>query len=95
MNKHESSRSIHDQQAWLAARELSSFIAAVTELHGAEQSRLAASDWLDEFERMHAAPQLDVRGLRAVTIAASARLATRMNVGVNRRRQPDTLATEG
>jgi len=53
MDEHESfSNSIYEEQTYLAERELSSFIAAVTELYGPEQARLSEKDWLDESELM-------------------------------------------
>ena len=73
------SDSIFDEQVRLAERELSSFLAAVTELHGPAQARLSAEDWLDESELMDSAPRSEARNWRAVTIAASARLANRIN----------------
>lgn len=64
----------------LAQRELSSCIAAVTKLYGPEQARLAPEDWLDESELMDSPPRSEARNWRAVTIAASARLANRVSV---------------
>lgn len=82
MNEHEPfSNSIYEEQTQLAERELSSFIAAVTELYGQEQARLSAEDWLDESNLMDSPPRSEVRDWRGVTIAAAARLATRVNVG--------------
>ena len=63
----------------LAERELGAFISAVTELFGFEQARLAAEDWLDELSLMEALPGLTSRDWRLITIAASARLANRVN----------------
>ena len=63
----------------LAERELGAFIRAVTELFGSEQARLAAEDWLDELALMEALPGLTSRDWRLITIAASARLANRVN----------------
>jgi hypothetical protein len=81
MNERDSfSDSIYEQQAHLAERELSAYIAAVTELYGREQARLSAEDWLDESELMDSPPRSEERNWRAVTIAASARLADRVNV---------------
>ena len=74
------SDSIYEEQARLAERELSSFIAAVTELYGPEQARLSAQDWLDESELMDSPPRSEVRDWRVVTVAASARLADRVTV---------------
>jgi len=73
------SDSIYEQQTHLADRELYSFIAAVTEIYGPEQARLSAEDWLDEAVLMDSPPQSEIRDWRSVTIAASARLATRVN----------------
>ena len=55
----------------------SSFIAAVTELYGPEEATLSANEWLDESELMDSPPRSEMRDWRAVTIAASARLADR------------------
>jgi hypothetical protein len=63
----------------MAQRELGSFISAVTELFGSEQARLAAEDWLDELVLMESLPGLTSRDWRLITIAASARLANRVN----------------
>jgi hypothetical protein len=63
----------------MAERELGAFISAVTELFGSEQARLAAEDWLDELALMEAMPGLTSRDWRSITIAASARLANRVN----------------
>jgi hypothetical protein len=80
MNEHESfSNSIYDEQAHLAERELSAFIIAVTERFGPEQARASTQDWLDEAEIIHSAPRSTSRGWRSVTIAASARLAGRID----------------
>jgi hypothetical protein len=64
----------------LAERELASFIGAVTELFGPEQALSSADDWLDESELMNSPPRSTNRDWRAVTIAASARLASRLTV---------------
>jgi hypothetical protein len=63
----------------IAERELGAFISAVTELFGSEQAGLAAEDWLDELVLMETLPGLTSRGWRLITIAASARLANRVN----------------
>jgi hypothetical protein len=74
MNEHDSfSDSIYEEQMQLADRELSSFIAAVT------QAVVSAQDWLDESELMDSPPRSKERDWRAVTIAAAARLADRVN----------------
>ena len=72
-------------QIHLAERELASFIGAITELFGPEQARLSADDWLDESELMDSPPRRTSRDWRAVTVAASARLANRLTVAPDRR----------
>jgi hypothetical protein len=79
------SNSLCSDQMLPAERELSAFVAAVTELFGPEQARLSAQDWLDELELMSSPPPFISRDWRSVTIAASARLATRLNVATNDR----------
>lgn len=69
----------YEEQTHVADRELSSFLAAVTELYGAQQAPLSAEDWLDESALMDGPPRSEARNWRAVTIAASARLANRVN----------------
>jgi hypothetical protein len=61
----------------MAERELSAFILAVTDLFGPEQARLSTEDWLDELERKESSLRPTSRDWRAVTVAASARLANR------------------
>ena len=75
------SDSLYEEQRQLAERELASFLAAVTKLYGPEQAKLSAEDWLDESELIDSPPRSVVRNWGAVTIAASARLADRMNAG--------------
>lgn len=75
----EFSDSIYEEQTHLAERELSSFISAVKELYGPQQARLSTEDWLEESELMDSPPRSEARNWRAVTIAASARLANRVN----------------
>jgi hypothetical protein len=89
MDEHKSlSRSIYEEQTYLAERELSSFIAAVTELYGPEQAGLSEKDWLDQFELMDILPLSANRQWRAVTIAASARLAYRLSILPHHAREP-------
>ena len=76
------SESIYEEQTHLAERELSSFIAAVTTLYGPEQAKLSAEDWLDESDLIDSPPRSEARNWRAVTIAASARLADRISARV-------------
>lgn len=73
------SDSVYEEQTHLAERELSSFVAAVDALYGPAQAKLAAEDWLDESELMDSPPRSEARNWRAITIAASARLANRVN----------------
>ena len=81
MNEHEPfSDSIYKEQTRVAERELPSFIAAVTELYGPEEARLATNEWLEESELMDSPPRSEMRDWRAVTIAASARLARRISL---------------
>jgi hypothetical protein len=84
MNTKESlSNSICDKQTQMAEREFSAFISAVKELLGPEQAQLSAVDWLDELELMDSQPGSTSRHWRAVTIAAAARLANRLNAGAH------------
>ena len=73
------SDSVYEEQTQLAERELSSFIHAVTKLYGPEQAELSTKDWLDESDSMDTPPFSTERDWRAVTIAASARLANRLS----------------
>ena len=70
---------VYEEQSRLAERELSAFIAAVRETYGPHEAKLAAEDWLDEAELMDSPPRSEVREWRSVTIAASARLANRVD----------------
>ncbi len=78
MDKEKSfSNSTCEDQINLAERELSAFIRAVTELLGSEQARVSAEDWLDELKLLHTLHRATSRDWRAVTLAASSRLANR------------------
>jgi hypothetical protein len=80
MNEADSfSDAIYEEQTHLAERELSAFLRAVTKSYGPEQAGLAAEDWLEESDLMDSPPRSEERNWRAVTIAASARLANRVN----------------
>jgi hypothetical protein len=58
MDRHRSFSTSHcAEQVHLAERELSAFIAAVTQLFGLEQARLAAGDWLDDAESVDSPPR--------------------------------------
>jgi hypothetical protein len=67
----------------IAERELGAFIRAVTELFGPEQARFAAEYWIDELELTDALPGPTRRDWGAITVAASARLARRLNTDVD------------
>jgi hypothetical protein len=69
----------------MAERELSAFCAAVETLFGPEQAKISAGDWLDATERVLGPNQPSSRDWRAVTIAASSRLAHRLAVGPGKR----------
>ncbi len=69
----------YSEQLEQADREFSAFIGAVTKLYGPEQARLSAEDWLDEAKETDSPPWSADRDWRAVTIAASARLANRLD----------------
>jgi len=70
--------------------ELAAFVNSVKEMFGSEQARLAVRDWLDESELMDSPPRAISRDWRAVTIAASARLAERLVVAP---RHPTSMGT--
>jgi len=75
--------STYEEQMHIAERELAAFISAVTESFGPEQARLSAEDWLEESKLMDSPPRSTRRDWRAVTIAASARLANRLTCGLH------------
>jgi hypothetical protein len=62
----------------MAERELSAFFSAVTELFGSEQAEASAEDWLRELTASNDLPA-SIREWRALTVAAAARLASRVN----------------
>lgn len=95
MNEHESFLNLmYEKQTLRAERELTSFVAAVMKLYGPEQARLSAEDWLEESEAIDSSSLSPEINWRAVTIVASARLATRLNIPRIRKifqsRAPDT-----
>jgi hypothetical protein len=63
-----------------AERELGAFISAVAELYGAEDARLSAIDWLDQFESINNMPGSTSHDWRLVTIRATVRLVKRLRV---------------
>ena len=73
------SNSLYTDQVHVAERELSAFIAAVKASHGSEEAELSAEDWIAESELIDSSPRSEVRNWRAVTIAALARLASRVS----------------
>lgn len=80
MSDYESfSNAMYEEQTHLAERELSAFISAVTELFGPDQAVSSTEDWLEESELMDSPPRSTSRDWRSVTIAASARLAGRID----------------
>jgi hypothetical protein len=83
VNEWKNSHSLADLIVF-AERELGAFIRAVTELYGPEQARLAADAWVNELELMDALPGPTGRDWGEVTVAASAQLARRLNIGVDR-----------
>jgi hypothetical protein len=86
MNTEESfCNSTYEDQIHMAERELSAFISAVTELFGPEQAKLSTEDWLDESELMDSPPRSTSRDWRAVTVAASARVANRLTAAQHHR----------
>ena len=64
-------------------RELSAFTGAVTELFGTEQARVSTEDWLEELTLMDMPSRSKERNWRAVTIAAAARLAKRLDTATH------------
>ncbi|HKC00966.1 MAG TPA: hypothetical protein VKD23_19445 [Terriglobales bacterium] len=72
--------STYAHQMHIAERELSAFIGAVTQLFGPEEAKLSVEDWLDESELMDSPARSRSRDWRAVTVAASGRLANRLTV---------------
>jgi len=72
------SNSLYTDQMQLAERELSAFIAAVKASYGPSEAERSAADWIAESELMDSSPRSEIRTWRAVTIAASARLASRV-----------------
>jgi hypothetical protein len=76
--------STYENHIHTAERELSAFIGAVTKLFGPEQAECSTEDWLDESGPMDGPPGSTSRDWRAVTVAASARLANRLAVAQRR-----------
>ena len=84
MDKEESfCNSSCEDQINMAERELSAFIGAVTELYGPEQALVSTDDWFEELTLMDRSSRSKERRWRAVTIAATARLANRLNTATH------------
>ena len=88
------SNSLYTDQMDLAERELSAFIAVVRASYGPAEAELSAEDWIEESELMDSPPRSEVRNWRAVTIAASVRLADRLNVALRRQRSLGASTTD-
>jgi hypothetical protein len=74
------SNSAYAEQMHLEDGELSAFMSTVGRLFGSEQACLSVEDWLDESDLLDSPPLSTGRNWRAVTVAAAARLANRVNV---------------
>ena len=79
------SNSTYTDQMHRKESQLAAFIEAVTESFGPDVAKLSAEDWLDESELMDSPPRSTSRDWRAVTVAASARLASRLTVASHHR----------
>jgi hypothetical protein len=77
-----------------AEQKLAAFVASVRELHGFEQAMLSAEDWLEELALMDRLPGSTTGGWRRVTVAASARLASRLT-HAQRRPTPVVASNDG
>jgi hypothetical protein len=77
------SNSLYTDQMHLAERELSAFITSVRASYGPEEAERSAQDWIEESELMDSSPRSEVRNWRTITIAASVRLANRLNGVLN------------
>jgi hypothetical protein len=77
-----------------AEQELAAFVASVGELHGFDQAMLSAEDWLEELALMDRLPGSTTDGWRLVTVAASARLASRLT-HAQRRPTPVVASNDG
>jgi len=79
VNKQEPFQSpAHSELVRKTERELGAFISAVTELYGAEQARLSAIDWLDQFESINDASESTTHDWRLVTVRAAVCLVNRL-----------------
>jgi hypothetical protein len=64
----------------LAERELAAFARAVSETFGPEHVRQSVEDWIEELELMDWPQARPVPDWRHVTVAAAARLASRVKM---------------
>lgn len=62
----------------MAERDLGALMSVVTDLYGAEQAMISATDWIDELESVDAPPGITASAFRVITIATAARLARRL-----------------
>jgi len=69
------SSSLYLEQEAKEDEELSAFTRAVADVLGPRQASLSERDWLDEADSMDTPPLSTVRNWRAVSVAASFRLA--------------------
>jgi len=69
------SKVLYAEEEQKEEQELSAFTFAVIKLLGQDQARLSERIWLDEFDLMDSPPLPADRNVRAVTTAASFRLA--------------------
>lgn len=78
MNTRESFNTLaYEEEMHVEEGELLAFFRAVAESFGPEQAWLSVHDWLDESDLLDGPPLSMNRNWRAVTVAASARLANR------------------
>ena len=84
----------HAEMMAAAEQELAAFVASVRELHGFGQAMLSADDWLEELALMDRLPGSTTDGWRLVTVAASARLASRVTLA-QRRPTPVVSSIDG
>ena len=85
------SNSIYLEQETREDEELMIFTRAVAEAFGSQEARLSEKDWLSETESMDTAPISLARNWRAISIAASFRLASdpgALSLSDNDRKRP-------
>jgi hypothetical protein len=77
-----------------AERELAAFVSSIRDCLGSEQTRFLTEIWLDELASMDSMPEPTSPDWRLVTVAASARLASRL-IDVQNHRAPLRVAAAG